>query len=231
MKRKIYLGLVLVTLAWLAGCAGTPQAHVAFNAEKTAGKSERIGVAMTKMPKVDTVFPGASCLLCLATASLMNSSLTAHTKTLPVEDLSKLKVLISEALVKKGANAVVVPDDIGLDSLPSASVKGANLALKDFSSLKEKYKIDKLLLIDIRAIGVERNYSAYIPVGNPQGMLRGIGYLVNLSTNTYEWYLPVDRLQSPEGAWDEPPKFPGVTNAYFQALELSRDSFLEPFVK
>jgi len=32
-----------------------------------------------------------------------------------------------------------------------------------------------------------------------------------------------------DGAWDEPPNFPGLTNAYFQALELGMEDFLRPF--
>jgi hypothetical protein len=53
--------------------------------------------------------------------------------------------------------------------------------------------------------------------------------VVNLKTNAYEWFMPVNILKSAEQKWDEPPKYPGLTNAYFQALELGRDSFLKPF--
>ena len=37
--------------------------------------------------------------------------------------------------------------------------------------------------------------------------------------------------RSSEGPWDEPPKFPGLSNAYFQTVELGRDTFLQPFGK
>jgi len=87
------------------------------------------------------------------------------------------------------------------------------------------------LVIDITALGFTRTYSAYIPTSDPKSLLRGAGYMVNLSNNTYEWYLPVVVSKGADRNWDEPPKFPALTNAYFQGLELGKDRFLEPFGK
>src|SRR5438105_4512456 len=113
------LGVCAVVI--LGACATKPQQSVPLAPEAVGPQSGRIGVAMTKLPDVDTHLPGAGCLLCMATAAAANSSLTDHAKTLSYEDLQELK------------NA------------------------------------DK--------------------------------------------------------AWDEPPKFPGLTNAYYQALELGKDQF------
>jgi hypothetical protein len=33
-------------------------------------------------------------------------------------------------------------------------------------------------------------------------------------------------MKSAESTWDEAPTFPGLTNAYYQALELAKDAFL-----
>ena len=228
---KLRIGSMLAVLALMAGCASKPQAPMALSAEMAPGKSGRIGVAMTPSPKVSTSFPGASCLLCIAAASVANSSLTSYVETLPPEDLAALKTRIAAALQKKGVDAVVIPDDIKPDSFPSASAKGPSLAEKDFSSLRAKYKIDKLVLIDVTTLGVERSYSAYVPTGDPKAVLRGTGFLVNLSTQAYEWYLPVNVLKSADGKWDEGPKFPGLTNAYYQALEIGKDNFVDPFIR
>jgi hypothetical protein len=83
--------------------------------------------------------------------------------------------------------------------------------------------------VNVATLGFLRTYSAYIPNADPKGVLQGAGYVVNLKTNAYEWFMPVNILKSAEQKWDEPPKYPGLTNAYFQALELGRDSFLKPF--
>lgn len=229
MRFQLSSAAALAAAVFLAGCATPPQPPVPLQASTITAKTSRIGVAMTPLPKVDTYLPGAGCLLCLAAASVANSSLTAYTKTLPYEDLPKLKEAVAELIRKRGAEPVVIADEVKLDSLPNSSAKGQNLARKDFSSLAKKYNVDKLLLIDIAELGFERTYSAYVPTSDPKGVLRGSGSLVDLKTNALEWYQPLAVLRSSDGAWDEPPKFPGLTNAYFQVIELGKDEVLKPF--
>jgi len=227
--RTAFAVALLAIAALLGGCAGTPQLPVAVSQDFLAAKGTRVGVAMTPLPTVDTYLPGADCLLCMAAASLMNSSLTAHVKTLPHEDLPPLKADIAALLRSKGLDATVVDKPIDLNALPDFSSKEPNFAAKDFSSLKSQLNVDRLLVIDISALGAWRTYSAYIPTSDPKAVLRGTGYIVNLSNNALDWYLPVNILKSAEQSWDEPPKFPGLTNAYFQAIEIGKDTFKQPF--
>jgi hypothetical protein len=222
--------LAAVTIG-LGGCVTRPPSPVPLAADALNSQTGRLGVAMTTLPKVDTEFPGAGCLLCLATAAGANSSLTAHANTLSYEDLPKLKSAVADVIRSKKVDVVVIPEDLKVDQLPNYGTAGPNIAKKDFSSLKQKYKIDKLLVIDITALGFTRTYSAYIATSDPKSLLRGAGYIVNLTNNTYEWYMPVIVSKSGDKKWDEPPKFPGLTNAYFQGLELGKDRFLEPFGK
>lgn len=228
--------LAAVTLAVLAGCASAPQQPVALRSEAVTSQAGRIGVAMTAVPKADTHLLGAGCLLCMATAAVANNSLTTHAKTLPADDLGRLKQEVAALIRKKGGEVVVIDDALQLDSLASFSGgSGSNgaggFARQDFRPLQAKYKVDHLLVMDLSTVGFVRNYSGYIPTSDPKGTVAGVGYLVNLKDNSYEWYLPVNVSKSAEGAWDEPPKFPGLTNAYFQAVELSRDAFMQPFGK
>ncbi|OOG37512.1 hypothetical protein B0E51_16845 [Rhodanobacter sp. C05] len=184
---------------------------------------------MTTLPKVDTHLPGASCLLCIAAASMANSKLTTYSHSLPEEGLPKLKSDLVELLRKRGVDAIVINEDINVAKLPDAKVKGDDVAKKDFSSFRNKYNIEHLIVIDINEVGFERPYSAYVPSGEPKGVVAGLGYEVSLSNNTYEWYLPLNIQISADGQWDEPPNYPGLTNAYFQALETSKDNLLKPF--
>jgi hypothetical protein len=229
---QIHIAAVLATLGIaLAGCATPPQPPVTLADAALQSSKAKVGVAMTALPQVDTHLPGAGCLLCMAAASIANQALTTHAKTLPLEDLPKLKEEIAGLLRKKGVDAVVVAEDVNVEALSSYDRQAANAARKDFSPLAKKYSVDKLLVINIATLGFERSYSAYVPTSDPKGVVRGTGYLVNLKDNTYDWYLPVNVLKSAEGSWDEAPKFPGLTNAYFQALELGKDEFRKPFAK
>lgn len=226
--RLFSAGIGAVMVLALAGCATAPQRPVPL-ATSSFQTSQRIGVAMTALPKVDTDFPGASCLLCMATASLANSSLTTHARTLPYEDLPKLKAMLAEHMTKKGSTVTLIAEELKVDDLPKVSSTAPNVARQNFSALQHKHGVDKLLVVDINRLGFDRTYSAYFPTSDPKAVLRGTAYLVDLKSNTYEWYQPLNVIRSADGAWDEPAKYPGLTNAYFQVIELGKDEVLKPF--
>ena len=231
MQNKIRLG-VATALLLLGGCATVQQQPIGFSRDAlNTGKPSRIGVVMTPLPKVDTYLPGAGCLLCYAAAAATNSALTTYSHTLPYEDLPNLKKEAADVLVKRGLDATVIAEDLNVDALPNSKEEGPNKARKDFTSLKAKYNVDKLLVINISSLGFVRTYSSYFPTSDPKADLDGKGYIVDLTTNTYDWYKPIAIAKSADGEWHEPPKFPGLTNAYFQALELGKDGFLKPLAE
>lgn len=230
MKVRISAALAAISIL-LAGCVTPPQPPVTLTEVHPATLPGRVGVAMTALPKVDVHLPGAGCLLCMAAASLANQSLTSYARTLPYEDLPKLKEEIAGLLRKKGIDAVVLAEDVNVDALSSYSGEGTNKAKKDFTPLAKTYGVDKLVVISISTLGFERSYSAYVPTSDPKGVFRGTGFVIDLRDNTYSWYLPVSVLKSADGNWDEGPKFPGLTNAYYQAMELGKDEFLKPLLK
>lgn len=225
MKLRFAAALVAATL--LSGCAVTPQQPIAFAPAKLKeAPARQVGVVMTKLPKVDTAFPGANCLLCYGAAAVANSALTKHTATLTHEDLSQLKTVVVDQLTKTGISVKVIDEDLDTAKLPKATVKGPNLPKQDFTSLKVKYGVDQLLVIELQTLGFVRNYSAYVPVSDPKATFAGVGYMIDLNDNSMQWYHPVTVQKAAEGVWDEPPAFPGLSNAYFQAIELGKDDFL-----
>jgi len=231
MMHPRFAPILMVIALLLAGCATVHQDSVVLSPTSIDAQPGKIGVIMGPLPKPDTLFPGADCLLCIATASAANAALTAHVKTLSYEDLPNLKQEVAELLRKRGTDARVIDEEFKLDSLGDYGVKGINVAPKDFSLFQKKYGIDKLLVININSLGFIRTYSAYFPTSEPKGSLQGLGYLVNLNNNRYEWYQFIGTTKSASGNWDEPPKFPGLTNAYYQTLEMGKDSFLKPFAR
>jgi hypothetical protein len=219
----------LVAAVQVAGCASNPQLPVSFADNPLTAQSGRVGVAMTALPKVDTSFPGAGCLLCLATAGAANSSLTKHTHALTAEDLSTLKDGIAARLRKKGVEATVIAEGLNVKQLKDFSGGGVNIAKKDFRVLKDKYKVDHLVVIDITSLGFVRNYSAYISTGDPTAQLAGTISVVNLSTNAYDFFAQINQSKGAEGKWDEPPDFPALTNAYYSVVESGKDAAQQPF--
>lgn len=162
MNLRVYVAILVVATA-LAGCAVDPQRAIAFAPPGATTRSERIGVAMTALPKADTYLPGTACLLCAVTASMANSGLNSYTRTLTLQDLPTLKLKVADLLRKKGVSVVLIDQDLDVSKLPKASTKGLDLATKNYSSLGTRYDIDHLIVIDIWQVGFERAYSTYFP--------------------------------------------------------------------
>ncbi|WLI88746.1 hypothetical protein Q4S45_18795 [Massilia sp. R2A-15] len=228
MNTRLSALLISATFL-LTACASAPQLPLPVAPQAFAAPANNYGVVLAKMPVVDTQFPGASCLLCLAAASVANSDLTKYTKTLPADDLAGLNKQVAEVLKKRGAKVTMI-DQLDLSALPDSG-KGVNFAYKDFSSLKAKYNIDKLVVVNFRTVGIERTYAAYIPNGDPKATIVGESYIVNLNDNSLEWFQRITAMKASDGKWDEPPKFPGLTNAYYQVIELAKDSVLTPLAQ
>jgi len=227
--KSYFLSAAILVASVLSGCAAPPQQPLAVSQEFSKSTGAKVGVVLTNLPKVDTEFPGAGCLLCLAAASLNHKSLTAQVQTWPTDDITKVKSDLVKALQDKGLSAKEIEAPLVLKQLPSYDSKAPNMARQDFRGVKNQYQVDKLLVVDITALGVWRNYSAYIPTGAPQAVVKGTAYIVNLESNALEWYLPLNVAKGSSGEWDEPPKFPGLTSAYFEAIEEAKENLVQPF--
>ncbi|HEY2531921.1 MAG TPA: hypothetical protein VGJ20_29005 [Xanthobacteraceae bacterium] len=213
----------------MAACKTTPQGTLLLKADTLSAQNGKVGIVMTAMPKVDTTFPGASCLLCLATASAANSGLTKHAHTMSNQDFAKLKEQIADTLRKKNVEVTVIAEDFSTKGLKDMTDSKPNAATKDLRPLKEKYHIDHLVVVDIRFVGFLRNYSAYISRGDPIATVQGTLSVVNLSSNAYELFQDLNVIKAADGTWSEPPDYPGLTNAYFNAVEASKDQVLVSF--
>jgi hypothetical protein len=220
---------ILLACVLLSACKTTPQSTIFLSPDTLSAKNGKVGVIMTALPKIDTTFPGAGCLLCIATASAANSALTKHAHTMSNQDFAKLKAEVADTLRKKGVEVTVIAEDFDAKSLKDVPESGSNGARKDFRPLKEKYHVEHLAVVDIRFAGFLRNYSAYISRGDPVATVEGRVSVVNLTGNTYELFQDLDVIKSADGPWAEAPDYPGLTNAYFNAVESCKDQILRSF--
>ncbi|WP_226664087.1 hypothetical protein [Microbulbifer aggregans] len=217
MKLKL-MGLLALGVVLLSGCAGTPQMPVTPDSMFWQQPSKRIGVAVSDVPNPNVYLPGASCLLCLAAAEVANSSLSKHTETLSTEDAQALKAELQKLLEAKNVEVVEVTEPLAVNKLPKFKSEVPNTAKRNFAAYKDRYNISHLLVLDINAVGMHRAYSGYVSTSDPKGYFSALGYLVDLSDNTYEWYKPVNVTKAATEEWDEAPTFPALTNAYYQAI-------------
>lgn len=225
--RRVFAIALAAGAALLAGCAAQRQVPIGLDQGAIGAGAGRIGIVMTPLPPRDTDVPGAACLLCLAFAVQSNSAITEHAKRLDVEDIARLKNEVAAALRKAGSDVVVIDEPLLLDTLPDHNGSGTNVAPKSYTAFKQRHQIDRLLVLNVTHVGFVRTYSSYVPTSDPKGSFRAVGYMVNLATNSYDWYHPVDISQAGDEKWDDPPRYPGLTNAYYQAIEMGKDSLLK----
>lgn len=226
MKKTLTLVLILLCIT---GCAVTPQQPVSLNPTVLEQGDIKVGVAMTAVPEISMLYPGAGCLLCLLAAAAANSDLSGHAKTLSAEDVLEFDDLIREQLTKSGISAKLITEDLELKKYKSVRSQSENTAKRDFSPLGDEQDITHLIVINIEHLGFVRQYSSYIPKGDPQATISGAAYMVNLEDNSYTWYLPIKLYQSAQGEWKEPPTFPGLSNAYYSVVETVKDDLLDIF--
>ncbi|MBT0959801.1 hypothetical protein [Denitromonas iodatirespirans] len=217
--------IIVATALLMAACSSAPKQPIAFNAETIKGESNRIAIQMGAVPEAITTFPGAGCLLCVGIAMAAHSDLSSHVHSLKPDELASLPQRLADTLRAQGAEVSILKEPVDLEALSSNSGKGddSRQTEKDFRPLSERLGADKLLVITTYNSGVLRKYSQYVPVDVPEAFFWGVSYMVDLKSNTYVWYAPLNRSRKAEGAWNEPPNFPGLTNAYYQVLAESTD--------
>ena len=232
-SRLLVAALALSAL--LAGCAGPVQTPVNLAADyfsASKARAGKVGVVMSDLPKPDTQFPGAFCLLCMAVANGAHSALSKEVQAFSTAELQPLPADLAALLKKQGLDVVLINEPLKVADLPDLGASDpVNKARKNYASLKAKHGIDRLLVVHITSLGVWRSYSAYVPTDPPRAVLNGTVSMIDLSSHALEWYLPLAVSRAADGAWDEPPKFPGLSNAYYQVLETGMDMVKKPLGK
>ncbi|WP_096085171.1 hypothetical protein [Agaribacterium haliotis] len=216
------LFIVFFGVIFASGCATTKQQPINYS-ETTLHKDAKIGIAVAPLPDVQITYPGASCLLCLAAAAAANSSLSKHVDSLSADDLKEIPLLIKAKVEELGYDAKIIEAPLELSELPKYSGKLPNTAPRDFSSFKQKYDVDYLIGVELNYVGVQRNYSSYVPVSDPQALISGLQFVVRVEDNTFTWFKPLDFRKGAEGEWKQKPDFPNLTNAYYQVVESTLD--------
>jgi ABC-type amino acid transport substrate-binding protein len=226
--------LALCASLFLVGCATTPpQQPIALASDwDQVARSGRVGVLVSALPKPDTAFPGADCLLCMGVAAAMHSSLTTHVRTLTTDELKPLQADLVALLKARGIDAVAIDEPLKMADLPDFKTEQPlNKSRKDFSRYKAQHNVARLLVVDIASIGIWRSFSGYVPTETPRAVVNGRAFVVDLAGHQLEWLHTLEVRRAAEGEWSEAPKYPGLTNAYYQALDTALEELKKPFAK
>lgn len=233
--KTIKLLIVAFGLIGIVGCA-TVTPDFAVEKEFWDENSKTIGIATAKLPKPAAHKAGAQGLLDVAINDSMSSDLDSHLAQLDIaSSITEMTNKMEAYLRGKGYNVKLINEPIDLESLPELKQEQNNNsnhhhANLDFQNLRDKYGIDKLVLIKVVRIGTIRSYYSFIPTSDPSGTAILNGQVIDLANNELEWSQTVSQnTPNLESEWDEPPNFPGLTNAMFTAYQQSQNMLLNHF--
>lgn len=99
---------------------------------------------------------------------------------------------------------------------------------KDMTPMKAMYGVDRLLLVNVFVTGATRSYYSLVPTSVPMAQVGGQGMVVDLADNKLLWFQPFAAVQAAQGEWDEP-NYANLSNAFYQAVDNSRQQMITPF--
>ena len=220
----------LVVLVALTGCVTTePVVSLAGNYYEESSQEETTVVLIGEIPAAQLLFPGADCLLCIAAAKTMHTSLNDHVKSLDLNDFQGIGPKVLSGLSQQGIKASRYSDPSilkDLEKYPGYSSK-ENFAKLDYRPLQEQLKGDYLLLIEILGGGIKRNFASYIPTAEPVGFFNARVALVNLTSNEYALNRVFNQEVSSDGEWKDSPSYPALTTSLYQAITDAENAILE----
>lgn len=224
------LGLVLVLLGVLSGCATTSK-PVSLAPEFWENKQQSLGVAVAKRELPDATMTGSQGLLDYAINRGNAKQLIEFLNKLELSNLDKLPDSFLEQLNARGFSAKKIDTPIDVVKLSKASQKSTDTkqyAEYDFGQYKNA-GIDRLLLITVERVGTTRNYYGFMPTNPPQADLSIKGQLIDLNTHELLWNTSVVQNSPIPEPWDQPTTFENVGGAVKKNLDQGVEKFEQSF--
>jgi hypothetical protein len=227
---SLFVKRLLLTFSILAlsACAVHVQTPISYKAPMAA-PNITVGVVVVTPEKADITFPGANCLLCVITAQAMHTSLGKHTDTLSIADLKKLNGEFKGLLEKKGYLYKDLTAALIAEKIEAVKEKKMGYAEMDYQAFAAKHGVQKLLIVRFPKVGFTRPFASYFPTSAPAALVIAQASMVSMPDQTLDWYQNMSFQEYAGKEWDEVPNFPGLTNAYYQAIENAREFLLKPF--
>ncbi len=227
MIKKIFKGIILLSLLGLFGCAHVQKPITLDSNYLKPGK--KVGVLVANLPEGSFMPAGQIGLLDYAIISGANGDLEEHLKQVKANDFIQTKNQFLNILKKRGIKAVEIKEIVDLDKLPSNGEK-EGFSVKNFSQIKNKYDINDLLVLRLVNFGVTRNYYGFVPTSGPNGFAAIEGQLIDLNSHQLKWYYRESLQNAISEPWDEPGlKFPNVSEGVYKAIEQASFALRQKF--
>ena len=128
----------------------------------------------------------------------------------------------------KNFAVIVEKEPLYKEDASEFGTKEPQYAPYDFTFLKDKYKVNYALVLNVNNLAITREYYGFIPVSKPHGLVNDSFYLVNLSNNTIIGEFHAAAQQKALDGWDAPPTYPELEfalNGAFREVLLDGQEF------
>jgi hypothetical protein len=225
---RTWAALTLLACLTLTGCAHV-QPPVPLDHQFWDAKEPTIGVAITVLPAPVLVLTGNQGLIDYAINRGVNSKLSDNVEHWQTRDLNTLPDVIVAKLQAKGYKAKRIDEPLDLQKFKETSFR-EGYTVRDLTPIKTAHGVDRLLLVNVFATGATRSYYSVVPTSAPMAQVTGQGMVVDLADNKLLWFQPFAAVQAAQGEWDEP-NYANLSNAFYQAMDTSRQQMITPFAQ
>ena len=225
---RTWAALTLLACLALTGCAHV-QPPVPLDHQFWDAKEPTIGVAITVVPEPVLALTGNQGILDYAINKGVNNKLSDNVEKWQVGDLNTLPDVLVAKLQAKGYKAKRINEPFDLKIYKETSFREGYMT-RDMTPVKATYGVDRLLLVNVYATGATRSYYSIVPTSVPMAQVGGQGMVIDLADNKLLWFKPFVATQAAQGEWDEP-TYTNLSNAFYQAVDNSRQQMITPFAQ
>lgn len=214
MKTTLRFIMVITGIVLLTACAH----KVDEKRFQSFWKEEKqcVTVAAFKAPAPQLHRLGEQGLLEFAIHSAMSKDMNRMLKTTDLSAYHGIDQHFAKRLKEHKMQAEVYPNRF------ENTKKNRDLLLKQASG-------NKVLTLELRAVGARRNYVGLIPMGAPEGYCVLVGQLIDPKDNTLLWSHEAAINQPIQGPWDQGPHYPNLSKATQVALQDATQEVLDSF--
>ncbi|WP_444915145.1 hypothetical protein [Microbulbifer sp. TRSA007] len=233
MKSSLQVAFVSL-LILLTGCV-SQQVPVPLEQSFYSSEKKAVGLVL-EVPAVPSLsFEGNIGLLDYAIISAATAPISKHLETLDTKEFVAISGDLSQSLAEEGFSLIqldTLDKDLKLAKFKDPDTKDTvYFARSDYRSFTEEHKVDYLLKLSARRVGLARPYYGFIPTDAPRVVFEITGEMIDLSSNQLLWYSDVVQTAYAAGEWDEGPTYPGLTNTYYIVMNNAKQEIMTALAK
>lgn len=204
--------LIIIALLFLSSCA--TQKNIQLTETFWQQKQHKIAIAAEKPAEPGVTFVGSQGLLDLAINHAMTNKLNIRLKQTDLTWYEHLSNELADKFKEHSINTIIADKETTIDD-------------KKVTSIAAKYSTNEILIVKLKALGVIRRYTGFLPTGAPEAYCLMEGKLIDTTTKQTKWLHLTETKLPIKGNWDQPPTYPNVVSSVKEAISISKQEMMD----